>query len=176
MSEFEVLHDEPRYKVDSFVNEILGRTKDVIAEMSEELERLLRDLVDQFKKYQEDHYLLGLDHVKVKEMTWTKDGHLSLSLHIPGGRFKDDDVQPHQVVDEFVASVVAKFVPLSIQRECSHFLRGMIMQFAALKKTQGINLRLIKFSSFRWVSMAKFVSLMTLDGKPYTPTQQARLE
>src|SRR5213592_64560 len=101
MAEYNVLHQEPRYKVDSFVNEVLGRTKDVLAEMADELERLLKDLVEQFKKFQADRYLLTLDDIKVAGMHWNKDGYLWIELQTRSP-LQDDDPQPHQIVDEFV--------------------------------------------------------------------------
>lgn len=78
MADTQVLNSEPRYHVDEFVNEILGRRKMILHEVREELAKMVAGLADQLWLR---HMAGDLDLRTVKlQPRWLTDGRLIVDL------------------------------------------------------------------------------------------------
>lgn len=171
MAEYEVLHQEPRHRVDEFVDEMLGRARLTVAAMGPAFERLLREMVAQFQAFQARHYLLTLERVRFEWMRWTRDGHLVIEF-TPDGLAAPPADPPlrHQVVDAFVDDVVGRAVPDALRGEFSQFVRGMVQQFALLKKhALALDLGAVEFDRLEWLTDRQLAIRMTHHGQPLVP-------
>lgn len=176
MAELSVLHQEPRHKVDTFVDEMLVRARGVVAEAGPALERLLRDMIAQFNTFQARHYLITLKDVRFEWIRWIREtGQLVVEFTVDPNLGKFDEVSElrHEVVDAFVDGVVGRTVPDALRGEFSQFLRGMVTQFAAIKKHSPIDLTRIDFRQIEWLTDRRLSVRMTHHGRPFTP-QEAR--
>lgn len=170
MAEYGVLAGEPRHKVDDFVDEVLTRTREVIAEVGPALEQLLRDMIAQFHTFRAHHYLITLQDVRFEWVRWTREGQLVVEFSAdPALPHMDDDVPRHESVDDFVDGVVGRTVPEDLRDEFAQFTRGMVMQFAVLKKNRALTLRDIAFGTPVWHSDRQLVTKMTYQGEPLCP-------
>jgi len=170
VAEYSILAGEPRYKVDHFVDEILTRTREVIAEVGPALEQLLRDMVAQFNTFRERHYLITLQDVRFEWVRWTRDGKLIIEFSAdPAMAHKPEDVPRHESVDAFVDGAVGRAVPEDLQEEFAQFARGMVMQFAMLKKSRPLTLRDIAFGVPIWHTDRQLVIKMTHKGEMFLP-------
>lgn len=169
MSEYEVLHAEPRYQVDDFVDEVLWRTRNVIAEMGMKFENLLRDMMRQFDAYRQRNYLIVLDGVHFAQTRWMTDGTVRVDFAI-GAHKTDDEFLRHAVIDEFVDSIVQRYVPTALRNEFSGFFRTMVTQFAALKKHSTMLLSGFTFDDVQWASESQLSFTVRYHGSPFIPS------
>ncbi len=163
------LDSEPRHKIDDFVKEVLGRTSLVVNEMSKAFERMLHDVVTRLVALKEDDPTLDLRALKFEYVRWTPDGKMIMEFaqSLRDGGQNDGPRARHQVIDEFVESVVGRTVPEEMNEEFKQFMRGMIMQFAVLKKhNASISLGDISFDNVRWHD-GKIVMDVARDGRPF---------
>ena len=70
----EILESEPRHRVESFVEEIMGRRDATIREMEPELKKLLVAVVDQFAAIKRHDSSLRLGSVTFERIRWMNDG------------------------------------------------------------------------------------------------------
>ena len=173
MSDYEVLHAEPRHHVDDFVDELIERARDVVSKMGPKLEGLLRDMMQQFVAFREAHYLITLDDVHFLEPKWLRDvGDLLIGFGVGAAAPAQEDMPRHVVIDDFVDSVVKRHVPESMRQEFTNFARGMINQFAALKKHWlALELHEISFGTPEWFNDRTMRVPMRYKGKPFTPAE-----
>jgi len=173
MSEYQVLAAEPRYKVDEFVDEVIGLARLVIAEMGVSLEALLKDMIEQFAIFKDQHYLITLDGVRFNWIRWIHEtGQLVIEFGV--GAHPEEELLPrHEVIDTFIDGVIVRTTPIGLRNEFSTFLRGMIAQFSVLKKHTDIILRDIRFERIRWATTRQLVIQLSYQGRPFTP-QEAR--
>ncbi len=173
MAEYEVLHAEPRHRVDEFVDELLGRARLVVVAMGPALERLLREMVGQFQTFQARHYLLTLERVRFEWVRWTRDGHLVIEFVADGVAAPPaDPALRHQVVDAFVDDVVGRAVPEALRGEFSQFVRGMVHQFAVLKKhALALDLDAVAFDRIEWLTDRQLTIRMTHHGQALLPRE-----
>jgi len=181
MSEYQVLAAEPRYKVDEFVDEVIGLARLVIAEMGVSLEALLKDMIEQFAIFKERHYLITFDDVRFNWIRWIH-GTGQLVIEFGVGTHPEEELLPrHEVVDAFIDDVITRtmltptmpITSITLRNEFSTFLRGMIAQFSVLKKHTDIILRDIRFERIRWATDRQLVIQLSYQGRPFTP-QEAR--
>lgn len=169
MSEYGILHDEARYRVDGFVDEVLWRTRNVITEMGFKFEALLRDMMRQFDAYQQRNYLVVLDGVHFAQTRWMTDGTVRIDFAI-GSHADAGDFMRHEVIDAFVDTVVQRYVPRALRDEFSAFIRTMITQFAALKKHSSLLLSGFTFGDVEWASESQLAFTIRYHGEPFIPS------
>jgi hypothetical protein len=175
VADLSVLHQEPRHRVEQFVDEMLTRSRDVVAVMGPEFERLLRNMLDQFDAFRTAHYLITFKDVRFGQIVWLQETGQLLLAFVLAPKPHDPDVPRHAVVDAFVRGVVGRTVPDEFRDECEGFLRSMVMQFAMLKKTHSqIDLDAIAFATPTWVSDRELRIDITHHGKPFLP-REARI-
>jgi hypothetical protein len=171
MAEYQILRSEPRHRIDDFVDELLARAREVIADLGPALERLLRDMVAQFQTFRERHYLITLRDVRFEWVRWTPDGRLVIEFSadptLP--RKPDPPELRHVVIDAFADGVVGRTVPEDLRGEFRQFLRGLVHQFAALKKHAPVDLPLIAFDRVEWLTDRRLAIRMTHRGRPFLP-------
>jgi hypothetical protein len=168
MAEYEVLHGEPRYKVDTLVGEVLERTRRVITEMGPRLEGLLRDMIEQFHSFRARNYLITFDDVHFAQARHMQDGHILIDFLI-GEHEPAPDFLRHAVIDAWVDDVVQRHVPESLRNEFSGFMRGTITQFAALTKHAPVSLRAFTFDRIEWAGERTLSIAIKYRGEPFTP-------
>lgn len=170
-----VLHGEPGYKKDEFVDEMTMRARSTLAEMGGRLELLLRDLVLTMHSFQSAHYLITLADVRFVETRWLQDGRLLLTFGI-GANPDESEFVKHAIVDTWVDDVLKRNpVPVDFRNEIGTFFRGMIWQFLLIKKHSNIDLREIRFGSPSWINERQLVIGITYDGRPFGP-KTARID
>jgi hypothetical protein len=171
MAEYQVLASEPRHRVESFVDEMLTRGRAVVADLGPALERLLRDMVEQFRSFQAKHYLLTLDDVRFEWIRWLRDeGTLVIEFSADSHASHPNEVgQRDAVVDAFVDDTVGRTVPVSLRSEFTQFARAMVWQFAALKKDAPIDLARVTFERIRWIDDRRLAIGLTHRGAPLRP-------
>lgn len=167
---YEVLDSEPRYHVDGFVDEMLSRTRTVIADMGPRLERLLQHMVAQFHVFQERNYLITFDAVHFAQTRWMQDGNLVIDFVLHTEAAEMPDFPRHLVIDAFVDEVIRRNVPMSLRDEMSAFTRMLVHQFMAWKKhAPGVALERITFGDVQWFGERTLVIAMKYQGEPLTP-------
>jgi len=168
MGEFSVLQGEPRYKVDGFVNELLGRRQATIQAMRPALLKLLAAFAEQMDMLRLSYLGLDLTMLKFKQPTWTKDGKLLLSfqqLEAPA-----EDVIERYHVDELVIEILGREPHLlPMQDELSQFFSAFVDQFSVLHKHALLDLTRIAFPDLRWLANGMLECNIFYDGKPLTP-------
>jgi hypothetical protein len=172
MAEYQVLASEPRHRVDAFVDEMLTRGRAAVADLGPALERLLRDMVEQFQAFRARHALLTLDAVRFEWIRWLRDEgvlviEFSADPHATPPR--DPAWQRDAVVDAFVDEVVGRAVPTALRDEFGQFARGMVWQFAALRKDAPIDLARVAFERIRWIDDRHLAIGLTHRGAPLRP-------
>ena len=152
MAEYSVLSSEPRYKVDEFVEELIGRARLVITEMKPALEQLLQSMVQQFELLHGDDLAFDFKALRFQQIRWVKEGRLVIGFETVHRVVEDEPEKlHHEAVDTFVDDVVGRYVPVELADELKQFLRGMVMQLALLKKHQlGLDLTELRFGPARW--------------------------
>jgi hypothetical protein len=166
MAELQILHSEPRYKVETFVDEAVERSRQVVAQTGPALEGLLRDMVATFQAFREAHYLITLDRVRFQWIRWTPTGEILIVFGL-GPTMVDKDMPAHEAVDGFVDAAVAWYVPDELRGEFRGFVRAMVMQFAMLKKWHlDLDLEAIRFDRPRWHGDRTLVIGMRHRGRP----------
>jgi hypothetical protein len=144
MAETEVLHQEPRYKIAQWVDEILGRWELVERDLHGELKQLLEVLAAEVVKLTEVNTdLTG----RIGSIEWLK-GSGKLLIRLSKERVASTPRERHQV-DDWVDAAVAAWkdaVPELIRRELAEFIRGVVTQLALITKhNPSITLRGITF-------------------------------
>lgn len=157
-------------RVNAFKDEVLGRAHDLIQEMGHEFERVLRRLVEQLQQFKEQYLLIGLSGVRFAETMWLLDGQLQLRFMIDRPVPPDPELF-HAVIDPYVDDVVEDFdLPSDFKQELSGFLKGLMLQFAVIRKhEQHVDLRQIRFEDFRWVEANVLRCHIRYRGKVLTP-------
>lgn len=170
MSEFQILHQEPRHKVVEFADEVVERRHATINAMRPALEAFIRNFCDQFEALRQAAPSLHLEGVVFAETKWTKEGRLVIEFGYDPQ--KDHDLGPRFHVDELVREIVEKTGKLdALFDELSQFIGMMIDQFMLLKKTHlAIDLGKITFDDMRWLDQ-NLVFNINLDGKPFLPRE-----
>lgn len=166
---FEVLDSEPRYYVEGFVDEVLWRTRHVIAEMGLKFERLLRDMMRQVDAFQARNYLITFDDVHFIQTRWMTDGTVRIDFAVAKMNVEDFPLR-HQVIDEFVDGIVMRHVPPTLRNEFSNFFRAMITQFAALKKHASMLLSAFEFGEVQWTGAQQLSIAVRYQGQPFVPS------
>src|SRR5258708_1275573 len=171
MAEYGVLHQEPRYKVDNFVDELMGRSREVIAIVGPEIKRLVISMIEQFTAFKCAHYLITLDNVRFVNTMWMQDsGKLVLTFGM-GSKPADRDMPKHLIVDTFVTELVRDSVPESFRDEMAGFVRALVWQFSLIKKHALIDLSKFPFTTPQWINDRELIIGLLYNGKPYTPKQ-----
>lgn len=176
MAEYEVLHSEPRYKVDSLAEEITGRFRRVLDEMGPRLVGLIQNLCVSVGTFRESQYLITFDQIRIVDSRWlAQDGKLMLTFAL-GDKIAEREVEfRHKLVDNFVEDTIGTHVPETFRDECSDFLRAMIFQFSMIAKhALSVSLRSITFDAPEWINDRQMLIGMRLDGHAFTP-REARL-
>jgi hypothetical protein len=150
LAELQVLQGEPRHKVETFVDEVLERSRQVVAQAGTAFEGLLRDIIASFQAFRQAHMLITLDRVRFQWIRWTPDGKLLIGFGLGPGMI-DKDMPRHAVVDAFVDDVVGRSVPDELRQEFAGFVRGMVNCLAMLKKWHlDLDLEALRFDRPYW--------------------------
>jgi hypothetical protein len=170
LAEYQVLHQEPRHRVDEFVDEVVERRKATIDAMRPALESLVRNFCDQFESLKQAAPALHMRGVVFAETKWSKEGRLVVEFGYDPQ--KDHDLGPRYHVDELVREIVEKNGKLVVLfDELSQFVGMMVDQFMLLKKTHlAIDLTAITFDDMRWLNQALIFDI-NLHGKPFVPRE-----
>jgi len=149
MAELEVLHSEPRHKVEAFAAEMLGRRHATIQSMRESLKSLVTGICEQFEKIKLQIPRMDLNQVVFAETKWTKEGYLDISIGY--GQMPDGEARYH--VDELVMEIVERNARLmGIRDELAQYISGMVDQFSVLKDRYPLaDLKGVMFTDFKWM-------------------------
>ena len=169
MSELQVLHAEPRYKVENFARELEDRTRDVVHIMGFQFETLLRRVVDALDQFKIANLLITLADVHFTGIGWQRDGRLLLTFAAVQLPHNGDDVPRHLDVERFVTDVVGRAVPDAFRDECTNFIRGLVFQFALIRKHTTISLRAIKFKHAEWINANQLAVMILYHNRPLAP-------
>jgi len=168
MAEFSVLHGEPRYKVDSFVTELVGRRQETIQLMRPALLKLLGAFAEQMDMLRLSYLGLDLTILRFNQPTWTKDGKLLLSFQQQAR--PADEVAERYHVDDLVVEILAREPHLApMQDELSQFFSAFVDQFSVLRKHYGLDLTRVTFPNLRWLTNGMLECSILYDGKPLAP-------
>lgn len=168
MAELSVLHSEPRYKVTSFVTELIGRRQETIQAMRPALLKLLAAFAEQMDMLRLNHLGLDLTILKFKQPTWTKDGTLLLSFQQMEAH--DDEPAERYHVDELVREILDREPHLlPMQDELSQFFSAFVDQFSVLKKHYLLDLTRVTFPALHWLPNGILECSICYDGKPLAP-------
>lgn len=165
MAEYQILHDEPRYKVDQWRNEMLFRRQDALGNlrgMRREMRQLLVDLARAMcARFPEE--LAGYFEAK-----WLKEGCLVIELLRHRGRMQSPE--PMFGIDELVDDALTTMVPpVGLRDELRKLAAGLTDQFAAMKRShQHLDLTQIRFRT-RWLNTRCFVVEVVHHGRPLGP-------
>ena len=143
MSEYQILHAEPRYKVDDFVDEVLGRWELVERELHSQLLFLVRGLAESILKLAEGNPRIN---GRIDSIAWLEDGKLLICLATDGTDYAAER-EPHQL-DRYVNSALEAWpkVPVGLRREIADLLRGFVTQLGVIAKhNPAVRLRRITF-------------------------------
>lgn len=149
MAELEVLHAEPRHKVEAFAREMLGRRHATIQQMRDSLTSLVTGICESFEKIKVQIPAMDLNQVIFAETKWTKDGYLDISIGY--GQMPDGEARYH--IDELVMDIINRNNRLmGIRDELAQYISGMVDQFSVLKDRHPlIHLNGITFTDFKWM-------------------------
>lgn len=168
MAEFSVLQGEPRYKVDSFVTELVGRRQETIQLMRPALLKLLAAFAEQMDMLRLSYLGLDLTILRFNQPTWTKDGKLLLSFQQQAGT--PDKHEPRYHVDELVTEILGRESHLApMQDELSQFFSAFVDQFSVLRKHYSLDLTRVTFPALRWLANGMLECSILYDGTPLAP-------
>lgn len=169
MAELQVLHGEPRYTVENFVDEMTERSRGVIRLMGPQFEMLLRRIVDSLDQFKVTNMLITLRDVHFTGISWQRDGRMILTF--AGARLRNnaEDIPRHADIEAFVSDVVGRTVPEEFRIECENFIRGLVFQFALIAKHTSIALRAIRFMNAEWITDAQLAVMIKYHKRPLAP-------
>lgn len=149
MAELEVLHAEPRYKVEAFAAEMLGRRHATIQLMRDSLRSLVVGICESFEKIKLQIPAMDLNQVIFAETKWTKEGYLDISIGY--GQIPDGEARYH--IDELVMEIIDRNNRLmGIRDEMAQYISGMVDQFSVLKDRHPLcDLKGVTFTDFKWM-------------------------
>ena len=175
MAEYGILHQEPRYKVDDFAAEVLGRREATIQKMHGELKLLATSLIRAITSIKADKPWMELDRVHVDQIQWAPDGTLVLMMDLPGilvlaGK-EHGDAEPMYHVDEFVAELMMHdHAAEPLTYEIAQMIAALVDQFSALAKHKpAFALEDVAFENVRWLEGSRLALDMTYRGRALTP-------
>lgn len=167
MADLEVLHQESRYKVTSFADEIKDRRRLTIQSMRPALQALLVGLCDYLEGMKDDIAALEYDRVVLAQSIWTPDGRFVIEFGYQPRQSADPNARDH--VDELILDIVrhnSRLLPLF--DEFARFCAALVDQFSALKKTHThVNLDKITFTNPRGLDKDLIFDLKH-EGKPFS--------
>lgn len=169
MSEYQVLSGEPRYQINDFVDEVLGRWQIVEAELHEELVRMVRSLAESMLRLQEsDARVSG----RIESIAWLENGKLMIRMATDDLRYASER-ERHQL-DRWVDAALENWPAASelIRREIADLLRGFVTQLGVIAKhNPSVRLRRIAFGRPEaWGDDVLFVQLLHED-RPFGPLE-----
>ena len=84
---FEVMENEPRYKIEQLVEEIAGRRDEVICALSEPLKAMVLGIVDQIAALRKHNPDVALRGIRFEDVKWTRDGKITIAVSLNGRPF-----------------------------------------------------------------------------------------
>lgn len=168
MGAYQVLHSEPRYKVDNFVSEIVGRRQETIQLMRPQLMKFLTVFAEQIDMLRLSYLGLDLTILKFRQPTWTRAGVLVLTFQQI--EQAPETPEPRYHVDEVVNEVFDHEPRLApMKEEVSQFLAAFIDQFSVMRKHGLIDLTNVTFPGVRWAPDGALLCDIVYDGRPMGP-------
>ncbi len=169
MSEFQVLHGEPRHKVNDFVDEVLGRWQQVETDLHTELVQLIQRLADSMLKLKEGNKAVT---GRIERIAWLENGKLMIRLATDGLRYAAER-ENHQL-DRYVNKALEAWPTATkeIRQEIADLLRGFVTQLGVIAKhNPSVRLRRIAFGAPQaWGDDVLFVQLLHED-RPFGPLE-----
>ena len=151
MSEFELLHAEPGYKVRSFRDELLERRAMTIRAMRPAFTAMVIGIADQFAKMKANLSSLDLNLVKFAGTTWTKEGQIVIEI---GYGALPPFMEGRYHVDEIIQEIIDKNVVIApLRDELAQLTAAFVDQWGMEQQREPLLiLGGITYDNFRWLN------------------------
>lgn len=181
MAPLQVMEGTPRYQIDDFVAELLGRRQSTIQAMRPVLRSLVAELLRTIMAIKDERSWVDLDRTTVKQVEWAEeDGSWLIGLDLPGRVYVPGKADPNKMpqryhVDELVAEIFARdYEARPLTYEVAQFVAAFVDQMSAIKKHQDhLDLTRVTCVNFRMLGESVIAFNLRYQGLPFLP-QQAR--